>query len=326
MLNKKTNFGKVIIDAHLHIGLKAWTEEYLIKYLDNNQIEKAWILTWEENDPIVPGYYIPLDLEMVKKAYKNHPDRIVPFYAPDPGRPSWKEDLQSCLDEGFAGCAELKVSYRWDDPKVIALLEFLDQKKLPLIFHMERGRNIFVPKKERGLDWLMKRLINERYNGKPAHMIENLGKKTGFLKKYLSKRLVEFPGYLLDFDALEKAISTYPGITFIGHGPHIWNNYSVPEKHYLFHQKEKFHGPGILWRLLEEYPNFYCDISGFSGFNAMNRNHAASKLFLTTFSHKILFGTDNNELGLYPLLESLDIELDKREQIYSKNALSILGS
>jgi len=315
----------VLIDSHLHIGLNNWTEEYLLNYLDSNLIDKAWILTWEESNPVVPEHYISLDIEMVKKAFKNHPDRIVPFYAPDPGRPKWKEDLQACLDEGFAGCAELKISYRWDDPKILSLLEFLDQKKLPLIFHMERPRNIFIPKKERGLDWLMRRLINDKYNGKSTHIIEGISNKTGLLRKYLSKRLVNFPGYLLDLESLEKSINTFPGVTFIGHGPHIWNNYSLPQKDYLFHQKGKFIEKGVIWRLLEQHPNFYCDISGFSGFNAMNRDHQIAKEFLTVNAKKILFGTDNMEFGLHPLVESLGIEKDKLEHIYYKNAMSIIG-
>lgn len=315
----------MLIDSHLHIGLNNWTEDYLLNYLDTNKIDKAWILTWEESNPEVPEHYIPLDIEMVKKAYKNHPDRIVPFYAPDPGREKWKEDLQACLDAGFAGCAELKVSCRWDDPKIISLLEFLDQKKLPLIFHMERPREIFMPLKERGLDWLMQRLINDKYNGKSAHIIEGISRNTGLLRKYLSNGLVDFSGYLLDFEALEKAIISFKGITFIGHGPHIWNHYSLPEKDYLFHQKGKFIEKGVIWRLLEEHPNFYCDISGFSGFNAMNRDPQIAKEFLTVNASKILFGTDNMEFGLHSLVESLGIERDKLAHIYYKNAMSIIG-
>lgn len=84
----------MIIDTHLHIGLNGWTDDSLIKYLDENQIAKAWILTWDEQNPIAPEYYIPLDIDKVSKAFKKYPDRIVPFYAPDPGRPDWKKSYQ----------------------------------------------------------------------------------------------------------------------------------------------------------------------------------------------------------------------------------------
>lgn len=316
----------MLIDSHLHIGLNNWNEKYLLDYLDKNKIDKAWILTWEESSPAVPEHYIPLDIKILKKVYKSHPDRIVPFYAPDPGRANWKEDLQDCLDEGFAGCAELKVSYNWDDPKITELLEFLDRKKLPLIFHMEQARKIFIPKKEHGLDWLMRRLINEKYNGKAAPGILGISKTTGILRKYFSERIADFPGYLLNFEKLEKAISSYPNVTFIGHGPHIWNHYSVPDKAFHFHQKGKFRGEGIIWRLLKQYPNFYCDISGFSGFNAINRDHKTAREFLGSNFTKILFGTDNMEFGLHSLVKSFDLEKNKLDHIFFKNALRIVDS
>ncbi len=315
----------MLIDAHLHIGLNNWTEDRLIKYLDDNEIEKAWILTWDEMNPVVAEEYLPLDIDLVKKAYRKHPDRIVPFYAPDPGRANWKDELQRCLDDGFAGCAELKVSYTWDDPRMLPLLEFLNSAKLPLVFHMERARNFYAGNDKKKLEWLLRRLINTKYNGVQAQRIYKLSNSTGILKKHLHKRTIDFPGYLLDLDALEKAISAYSDINFIGHGPHIWNNYSVPGKEYMFHQTGKFRGKGEIWRLLEQYENFHCDISGYSGFNAMNRDHQASKEFLSRFHEKILFGTDNYELGLFELLESFSLEEAKKENIHCNNARRIAG-
>lgn len=315
----------MLIDAHLHIGLNDWTEERLLHYLDENDIEKAWLLTWDEMDPLLPLEYQPLDIELVRKAFKQHPDRIVPFYAPDPARPDWKEELKRCLDEGFAGCAELKVTYNWDDPNMLPLLEFLDSNGLPLVFHMERARKYFVGSDKKKLEWLLKRLINTRYNGVQARRIENFSRRTGVLRNYLDKRTIEFPGYLLDFESLEKAVAEYKNISFIGHGPHIWNHYAIVERDYLFHQCGKIKGKGLIWRLLEAYENFHCDISGFSGYNAMNRDHRASKEFLSLFHEKILFGTDNYELGLHKLLESFNIDVEKKANIYYNNARRIAG-
>ncbi len=316
----------MIIDSHLHIGLNNWTEDYLLKYLDSNGIEKAWILTWDEYEPVAPLYYIPLDIEIVRKAFRNHPDRIVPFYAPDPKRADWKAKLSKCLDEGFAGCGELKVPYSWDNPLMQSLLEFLDDKGLPLIFHMERARKIFIPRRDSGADWLFKRLINERFNGSSAYLIEALKSKTGFLNAYLNSREVDFPGYLLDLGGLEEAAKKYSQIQFIMHGPHIWNNFSRPKKEYLFHQSGKFQGPGIIWDLLESQDNIYCDISGFSGFNALKRDVNVTREFLNTFHKKLLFGTDNSEMGLLKFIKDLDIESGKINNILYRNAEHILGN
>lgn len=313
----------MIIDAHLHIGLNNWTEKRLLQYLDDRGIEKAWLLTWDEAAPVAPMYYQPLDIDLVSKAFRQHPDRIVPFYAPDPGRKNWKELLRARLDEGFAGCGELKVAYPWNDRRVISLLEFLQEHRLPLIFHMERGRRIFVPRRDRGADWLFKRLINERFNGNMAHMLTSLSNGTGFLRRYLDNRMVDFPGYLMDLESLREAVRTYPGITFIAHGPHTWNHFSIPRKPYLFIQKGPVHGEGALWSLLEEYENVRCDISGLTAFTALNRDHAFTRRFLEKYHRKILFGTDNWELGLGEFLGGLSLDKTVLDHIMYRNAASI---
>ncbi len=313
----------MIIDSHLHIGLNSWSEQTLLNYLDRHDIEKAWILTWDEVRPVVPMYYIPLDIELVRSAFRNHPDRIVPFYAPDPGRPDWQERFSECLNEGFAGCGELKVPYRWNDERMVPLLEFLDKNSLPLIFHMERARKIFVPARASGADWFFRRIINERFNGKMARFIECSRIGTGMLKKYLANRMVDFPGYLLDFELLEEALKRYRNIHFIAHGPHIWNHFSIPRKEYLFHQEGKITGKGVLWRLLEQYENLFCDLSGFSGYNALNRDRAFSFEFLDQFFKKVLFGTDNSDLGLKAFLEGLGLDKEKLHAICYANAEGI---
>lgn len=316
----------MIIDAHLHIGLNDWTEKRLLNYLDEHGIEKAWVLTWDEVDPVAPMYYLPLDIDMVRRAFRQHPDRIVPFYAPDPARNDWKDRLQTRLDEGFAGCGELKVAYRWTDPRVIALLEFLDARRLPLIFHMERGRSIFVPRRDSGADWLFKRLINERFNGKAAHLVNSLEQKTGFLRRYLQNRMVDSPGYLMDLGLLGQTVKKYQGITFIAHGPHIWNHFSVPEKEYLFIQKGRVNGEGALWKLLEEHENLCCDISGLTSYTALNRDLEFTRQFMERYHRRILFGTDNWELGLSEFLDRLSLDQGIMEQIMYKNAARITGS
>jgi len=315
----------VVIDAHLHIGLNNWSEKSLLDNLDRRGIDKAWILTWDEKDPVLPSYYIPLDIQSVAKAFKNHPDRIVPFYAPDPARENWKELLSARLDEGFAGCGELKVPYRWNDPVMQPLLEFLDQHSLPLVFHMEQARKVFSPSRDHGWDWLFKRLINERFNGRSAHFILQLQSRTGIGKHYFERKLRDFPGYLLDFDELEKTLQTYRSIRFVAHGPHFWNHFSIPLKPYLFLQEGKMNGTGRIWQLLNKHNNLYCDLSGYSGFYAMNRDHDASRTFLDKFHSKILFGTDNTSFGLTELIHKLVPSGEKRERILYGNAEALSG-
>ncbi|MCF8225198.1 MAG: hypothetical protein K9J30_04915 [Bacteroidales bacterium] len=315
----------MIIDSHLHIGLNGWTESHLLKYLDRHGIEKAWILTWDEAEPALPLYYQPLDLNAVLAAYKNHPDRIVPFFAPDPKRNDWKERLLECMDAGVAGCGELKVPYRWEDDHVVELLEFLDHHKLPLVFHMERGRPVFIPRNNYGADGLFRRLINERFNGKSANLILKMKESTGFFQNYLDKRLLDFPGYLMDITGLEQVLKQYKNIIFIGHGPEVWNQFSSNFDKHLFHQTGKVKGEGETIRLLKNYDNFYCDISGMSGYNALKRDQYFSQRFLNQCYNKLLFGTDNMDLGLKDFIFEFDLDQIKLDRIMYKNAMSILN-
>jgi len=315
----------VIIDAHLHIGLNNHPEDHFLDLLDRRGVDKAWVLTWDELDPVLPDYYIPLDIETVSRTFRKHPDRIVPFYAPDPARKNWKDLLTKRLDEGFAGCGELKVPYNWDAAVMQPLLEYLNQHSLPLIFHMEQSKHVFTPGKDRGIDWLLKRLVNERFNGRTAHIIQHAKKRFGIGKRYLDKRLKEFPGYLQGFNELKDALEKYPNIRFVAHGPHFWNHISIPEKHYLFLQDGRFNGKGEAWKLLEDFPNLYCDISGHSGATALKRDEKMTGAFLEQFGNKILFGTDNTNFGMRELVEKHLTEKEKRDAVLYKNALSLTG-
>jgi len=189
---------------------------------------------------------------------------------------------------------------------------------------MERARSIFIPKKDRGVDWLFKRLINERFNGRSARIIHRLPAVTGLLKTYLEKRERSFPGYLLDIEELSAAAKRYAQIRFIAHGPHIWNHFSLQRETDLFLQKGKYRGKGELWKLLKDHPNIYCDLSGLSGFTALTRNRNASKEFLDQFHKKLLFGTDNMDLGLLDFIQNIDIEEDKLQNILFHNSEEIL--
>jgi hypothetical protein len=76
--------------------------------------------------------------------------------------------------------------------------------------------------------------------------------------------------------------------------------------------------------LLESYPNFYCDISGLSGFNALSRDRPMARKFLLKHSAKILFGTDNTGLPLLDLLRSMKLGKEHMDRILSGNAIRVL--
>ncbi|MFZ5940534.1 MAG: amidohydrolase family protein [Bacteroidota bacterium] len=313
----------MVIDSHLHVGLMGTTEAGLLRYLDHSKIDRCWLLTWEEEHPPVPAFYQPLDLNEVRRVWKNHPDRILPFYAPDPSRKTWKDDLQRCLDEGFAGCGELKVSRNWNDPLIRDLLAFLDDRKLPLVFHSEQPRTVFLPGGRKLSDGIYRRLINERFNGDSARYILQLYAK-GRLKRQLDGRLTGIPGYLDGFNELEQALLDFPNICFVAHGPNFWNHFSTRMYPHRFHETGEVHEKGLIWDLLEKYPNLRCDMSGFSAWNALQRDVELTCEFMEKFSLKILFGTDNFSFNQKKFLEKLNISDFARNRILGANAAALL--
>ena len=314
-----------IIDAHMHVGLSGDNVDSIIDSMDRKGIDQSWLLTWEEMNPPVPGLHIDLHKDPVLEASTKYPDRFIPFYAPDPATKNLNEQFERYHALGIRGCGELKVSRNWEDPLIGSYLEMVQNHGLALVFHMEKPRMQYIQEKEGFFNWLLERLMNDKYNGVSRYYISQFAARTGILKRKIERNQVQFPGILYDFISLEKRIRQFPGIRFIGHGPDFWNAISTFQHEKYIHQKGSIKAFGIIDRLLEEYDNFYCDNSGTSGYNAMNRDHAQSKIFLQKHAHKILYGTDNTKFPLLELLQSLNPGKDQLDMILHKNALKVLG-
>jgi len=96
-----------MVDSHMHVNFNGWTLQHIIKYLDRERIDCCWLLTWEEMNP-GPWAYTHLSVADVWAAYQQYPDRIVPFYAPDPRRPETAELLEQWHARGIRGCGDSK--------------------------------------------------------------------------------------------------------------------------------------------------------------------------------------------------------------------------
>ncbi len=91
--------------------------------------------------------------------------------------------------------------------------------------------------------------------------------------------------------------------------------------------------PGRVAALLDSCPNLYCDLSAYSGANALLRDEAYGAAFLKRYADRLLFGTDTVRTGrippLKPFIETClqDGRLDPEtaEKIFSGNARRLLG-
>ena len=93
---------------------------------------------------------------------------------------------------------------------------------------------------------------------------------------------------------LEASLQAFPDLVIVCHGPAFWAeiaelespddrsgypNYPVGEE-------------GAVPRMLRKYPNVRCDLSAFSGYNALARDPDYAVLFLNEFADRLLFGLD----------------------------------
>ncbi|MCF7805759.1 MAG: amidohydrolase [Candidatus Marinimicrobia bacterium] len=313
------------IDAHMHVNFNGFTVEDIIQYLDTNGIDRCWLMSWEELNPVIPKYYKDLPIENVMEAYEKYPERIIPLYAPDPRRNDLSDQIEIYIERGIRGYGEVKVPLRWDSTEIESLLLLLQKHKLPILFHMQGMKSYYIPKSNNPLEYVLDELMNEGLNGIPRKFLFMLMNKVTFLKRRLSENLVQFPGYMLDFESLEQQLTKFPTIDFIGHGPYFWRNIAHSFDMDLNFDRGHIKKKGRIWRLMESYDNLHADISGKSGYNALTRDTKFAKLFMEKFYKKILFGTDNFFIGLEEYIMNLGLPSYKLKRIFASNAEELIS-
>jgi predicted TIM-barrel fold metal-dependent hydrolase len=104
----------------------------------------------------------------------------------------------------------------------------------------------------------------------------------------------QYKMYNYGFDRFYKILEKYPGVTFLGHAQTWWANI---DKSYRDDEKNLYpKGPvtpgGLTDRYLSDYPNMFGDLSAGSGQNALTRDEAFARDFLTRHQDKLIFGSD----------------------------------
>ncbi len=143
-----------MIDIHMHIGKlyigeKTLTPSHLLKFMDKNGIEKAVILPVES--PEETHYYVTTNY--VLNICRRYPDRFIPFCNIDPRHGNsdastdyFKDIVWTILNEysekGCKGYGEAMSGLCIDDPRLQVIYEFCGKLNMPIIFHMDKLRNI----------------------------------------------------------------------------------------------------------------------------------------------------------------------------------------
>jgi predicted TIM-barrel fold metal-dependent hydrolase len=127
-----------------------------------------------------------------------------------------------------------------------------------------------------------------------------------------------FPGYLNEVKALEQRLLGFPSVTFIGHGPGIWEGLCGNREHQKVPWDPFIHG------MLADHDNFYLDISGKTAFSLLKKNPETARKLLMAFGRKILYGTDNFILGQEQFIRSLQLPDPIFRDIMGRNADRLL--
>ncbi len=291
----------MIIDAHNHPDWHKHDFNAFIKNMDDNNIDKTWILSWEtpfgEYDPYYNSLLCGPILEGSAKtfpipftrclAYKEKaPDRFVLGYAPDPRRPDSISALKSAIDMyGVQVCGEIKLRALYDNPDFIEFFNFCGDAGVPVTLHFDYPE---------------------------ASTVSN-----PYLREYFRKNW----WYGGSIDNLERLLQACPNTKFLGHAPGFWCHISNDD---LGLTQAIPKGPvikgGKIEEFLQKYPNLYCDMSAGSGYFNLSRDLDYTYYLFNKYPDRFLYARDYFDSRHQELIESLNLNKDVKELIYHGNA------
>lgn len=282
------------IDIHAHIGSfhhgRELTAELLVRFMDRHEVERACVLPLisPESAPI------PQPVATALAAYREFPDRLIPFAALDPravtepgkraghvvGVKGMVEILKRYQDAGCRGLGEHKTGLWFDAPQQMALYEACDAVSLPILFHLDDIRNPDTP-------------------GLPR---------------------------------LEKVLQAFPKLLLIGHAAGFWASISGDATFAEFGRYPEIPKPvspgGALDRLMKKYSNLYGDLSEPGGEKAIARDPEFGRDFVIRNADQLLFGTDvlmpDQRIPQFELLDSLELPEAVQYKIFRGNAVKLL--
>ena len=100
--------------------------------------------------------------------------------------------------------------------------------------------------------------------------------------------------YNYGFERFYKVLEKYPRVNFLGHAQTWWANVDKKQTddQTVLYPKTPVTPGGLTDRYLTDYPNMYGDMSAGSGQNALTRDEAFARDFISRHQHKLIFGSD----------------------------------
>jgi predicted TIM-barrel fold metal-dependent hydrolase len=285
--------GVRIIDVHCHPRWLGHDSRKAVENMDRLGIERAWLLSWEapENE-VSPDYYERLNPAALRIRFEDvvawceqFPERFIPGTTYDPRDRYAPEKLKAATEIfGVRVFGEFKRRMRYDDPDCLRLFHFCGELGLPVLFHLD----VTFPRNAVPTQWQW------WYGG--------------------------------DLEAVARALEQCPKTSFIGHAPGFWRELSgdADDEPSAYPVGKPVRPGGRLLRLLDQFPNLYCDLSAGSGFVALTRDPAFARSFLIRYQDRILFGRDEFSDRHLQALKALQLPDAVLRKILAENALKLV--
>ena len=287
----------MIIDAHNHAGWYYMTADKMVANMDAYGIDQCWLLSCEipEHEygnvehrvcEIFGADRRNMPFEHCVAYAEKYPDRFILGYAPDPRMPYALDHLKYAVKAyGVRVCGEIKYRMMADNCDAVQMYRYCGEAGLPVVVHIQSDIPLSGKGYSRSSYW---------YGG--------------------------------DIFTLERTLQLCPDTNIMGHSTTFWAAISGDD---LWKTKSYPRGPvvpgGHLERLLEKYPNLYCDCSGDSGLWALERDPEYTKKLLLTYPDRFIFARDGFTNQLSEFIDTLGLSQDVLENFYHRNIERLIG-
>ncbi len=285
------------IDAHNHPDYFWMDFDGMIKNMDQYGIAKTCLMPVEMPvDEARPECYrlhaYPLDdqtttpFSRVINYVERAPERFILCYAPDPRRPGAYERMSSAIHTYHVKmCSEIKLRMHYDDPDAVDLFRFCGENGLAVTLHFD-----YPEAQISGYDY--------------------------------PRRHYWYGGTI---DNFERLLQLCPDTNFLGHAPGFWCHISNDDLG-LTNAYPK--GPvipgGKIERMLDKYPNLYCDCSAKSCFTALSRDPEYTKRLMLSHPDRFIYARDDFNNYLAEFMDTLNMPADFLEGFYHGNIEKLL--
>jgi len=283
------------IDAHGHPGLNI--EKHLAE-MEQTGISRTCLLTvenpWDENymfskagSPSCLYDNVPIPFAQCLKYYQEAPEKFILGYCPDPRGADAIYKMKSAIDTfGVKICGEVKFRMMYDNPDAVDFFRFCGEMGIPVVLHIDYAyAHIANPNCPRRHYW---------YGG--------------------------------DIFTLERLLELCPETNFLGHATGFWGCISGDDEWKTAASPEGAVFPGgHVERLLESFPNLFCDCSADSGYTALSRDIKYTKKLVETYPDRFVYGRDGFGNKHSELFDGLELSDEILEGFYHKNIEKLLG-